>query len=224
MITLLSLFWTDGKDPSDRTRNAKFTSAQIRKLLKFLQLRGIDCSILEYDFSPDPVLPYAIHIPYKLGEYKRSEKINKVLKDVYTQWLAILDCDCFFLENEYENIAALLKNLKSGSAYTFDLKKLETTQGLSFESNSINSELGPWKYAWGHNRTGGFGGFFIVEKEVLEKIGGFDETYEVWGGEDGDALDRAQRLGIRNESIHNISVMHIPHFCDYGNELYFKRN
>lgn len=47
----------------------------------------------------------------------------------------------------------------------------------------------------GQPRPHGMGGCILVRREAWEKVGGYDEAYEGWGGEDNDFILRLEQAG-----------------------------
>lgn len=215
---IVTLFWTDGKENSDRTRNALFTIEKNIELVKYLNKNNANVNYLIYDFSPYKIIKDSIHIPYPLSVYKRSEKINFVLEQTQGDFFSIIDSDCFFDEIEYPLILDLYKNLKLNEVYNFDWKKLHE-DSIDWE-NKIIKDKNKFDFAIGQNSAGGLGAFFIVPTLELKKIDGFDEKITTWGGEDGEVLDRLLKNLNRN-CIFNFSPYHLPHFTDWENKLYY---
>jgi hypothetical protein len=58
-------------------------------------------------------------------------------------------------------------------------------------------------------------GFSIIAREHFFKIGGYDEAFRGWGGEDRDLYERLVRIGLSEFLIPPNSISSIPH----GNEL-----
>jgi glycosyltransferase involved in cell wall biosynthesis len=57
-----------------------------------------------------------------------------------------------------------------------------------------------------------WGGNFSVPKEAFDKVGGFDEGYVGWGGEDGDLVKRCQKqAGCKIVWVTNSVVYHLSH-------------
>jgi len=216
---IITLFWTDGKENSDRTRNVLFSIEKNTELVKYLNENGGNVKYLIYDFSPEQILEDSIHIPYPLSVYKRSEKINLVLEQSQADFISIIDSDCFFDDTEYPLILDLYMDLELNKVYNFDWKKIEGDSYVDFEKRVLLSKNN-FNFAMGHGKTGGLGAFFIVPTLALKEIGGFDTKYTTWGGEDGDALDKLLRK-ISREQITYISPYHLPHFTDWGNKLYY---
>ncbi|TXH10799.1 MAG: glycosyltransferase [Hyphomicrobiaceae bacterium] len=61
----------------------------------------------------------------------------------------------------------------------------------------------PWMYTWGCN--------FSMPTPVVKFIGGFDEEFVGWGGEDEDIANRLYRLGIPFCALPECVVYHLDH-------------
>ena len=218
---LITLFWTDGKENSDRLRNTIFTIEKNKFLVDYINKNGGKVNYRIYDFSPEKMIDEAIHIPYPLSVYKRSEKINIALKNSTAQFFSIIDGDCFFDEEEFPSILELYKNLDPKKVYNFDWKKISYEKDVDFEKR-ILLDKNAFDYAIGHNRTGGLGAFFIVSTKALKKIGGFDPSFITWGGEDNEVLERLL-VTLTREEIKYIAPYHLPHFTEWDNKLYYDR-
>ena len=55
------------------------------------------------------------------------------------------------------------------------------------------------------------GGINLMRRETFQLIGGFDDRFTGWGGEDNDILCRARRLNIRWHSIAARRMFHLHH-------------
>jgi hypothetical protein len=218
---IITLFWTDGREDSDRERNVLFTIEKNTELVNYINQNGGNVNYIVYDFSPEKIIENSIHIPYPLSVYKRSEKINIALDRSKSDFISIIDSDCFFDGEEYPLILDLYNNLDSNFVYNFDWKKIGGDEFIDFENRTLLSKTN-FNYAIGNGCVGGLGAFFITPTKPLKEIGGFDPTFTTWGGEDGDALDKLLRK-INRQPITNISPYHLPHFTDWGNKLYYDR-
>jgi predicted glycosyltransferase involved in capsule biosynthesis len=170
-------------------------------LANYLSANNIDCVAKLYEFSSSAIIPDSIHRPYPDNEYKRSEKINIILKENREfDYIFLLDCDTFFHTNDYIKVLSLLQQIKEGQIYTFDLAKIDDSTTNRLVNNEDFSLYDvDWWFAYsgpkangplGNGTSGGLGGVFLCDMELLKHINGFDETYTKWGGEDGDALNR----------------------------------
>lgn len=217
--TIVTLFWDDGSGKPDRLRNAKFSINNNSKLVEFLNKNGCDVTYKIYDFSPEKLIVNSTHIPFKLGEYKRSEKINIVLNTINSDFFSVIDSDCFFYSSNYYDILTLYNTLDIDNVYNFDWRKLNDIESLDFLNNTY-TPTSNWNYAMGNDQVGGLGAFFIVPTNKLKQIGGFNEQIITWGGEDGEVLDRLLKI-TKRICIYDISPIHIPHYTDWGNKLYY---
>lgn len=215
---ITTLFWIDGTGYPDRLNNVLFTIKRNKHLVEYLNKNGCDVSYTVYDFSPEKVLDDSIHIPFKLAEYRRSEKINIVLKNIDSDFFSVIDGDCFFDEVDYDKVLSLYDEFDLNTVYNFDWKKLHTVENINFNDNTFKP-TNEWSFAIGYGLVGGLGAFFVAPTLKLKQINGFDESFKTWGGEDGEALDRLMRI-CKRVPIFNFSPYHIPHFTDWSNPLY----
>jgi len=233
-ISLNMKFWDDGHENSTRIRNVNFSWNELKKLTKYLQNNGINVSSTLYDFSPEQIMPDSIHISYPLGVYKKAEKTNIILKDKKNyDFFMMIDCDAFFYEKDYEVLFNLIKGLNKGDVCTFDLAKLEDNISDYIIDGNFIIDKANWSYAYSGARengplrhhTGGLGGVYLCDTELLLSLGGFDEKYEGWGGEDGDMMGRIYYTHITHsiKPTNNFAPFHLPHFSDWGNKHYSQR-
>jgi predicted glycosyltransferase involved in capsule biosynthesis len=235
-ILLTMKFWDDGHPNSTRVRNTLFTWPELKKLSVFLNNSDINCESKLYDFSPEQIVEGSIHKPYGLGEYKKSEKTNVILKENSEfDFVFMFDSDAFFLETDYLKILEILKNLVDGDIITFDLAKLEEkdVDGI-IQGQTVDFEKTDWSYAYSgnkefgplaHGHRGNLGGVYLCDIKLILENGGFDENFIGWGGEDGDMVSRIYSSGMKfnHKSVNNFAPFHLPHFYDWGSEKYNKR-
>lgn len=229
-------FWTDGQPNSSRIRNVEYTLPKMNKLSKFLNERGVSCESKIYDFSPTKIINESIHRPYPLGEYKKAQKTNVIINEHPNfDYMFMFDCDAFFVDEDFEKIFELTSKLNKRKIVTFDLAKLDESTVEKIKNNeTINFyEENCW-YAYagekhvgplGNGTSGGLGGVYLCDLDLLRENGGFDESYVGWGGEDGDMMNRITYSGKEYELIpqRGFVPFHLPHFCDWSNEKYSKR-
>lgn len=228
-------FWTDGQENSTRVRNVSYTWEKLKILKNFLLEKNIDCVAHLYDFSPEKILEESIHIPFELGSYMKSSKTNKIIEsNLDCDFMFMFDCDAFFLEDDFNYLCELIKNLESGDFVTFDLAKLEEDDTVSVIKNDFVDKNFNWSYAYSGNKNngplccghrGGLGGVYICDLNLLRDLGGFNEKYVGWGGEDGDMIDRitSSNKKYRQIPINKIVPFHLSHFYDWSSEKYSKR-
>jgi predicted glycosyltransferase involved in capsule biosynthesis len=147
----------------------------------------------------------------------------------------MFDCDAFFEDSDFEKIFQIMSNLKKRKIITFDLAKLDesTVEKIKNNQNVNFYDENCWfAYAGekingplGNGTSGGLGGVYLCDLDLLRENGGFDESYVGWGGEDGNMMDRIMYSGREYELLpqRNLVPFHLPHFCDWSNEKYSKR-
>lgn len=235
-VLLTTKFWTDGIENSTRTRNVKYCYPKMKNLTNFLKKNGTNCELKLYDFSPEKIIEDSVHRPYPLGEYKKAEKTNLIIKENHDfDYMFMFDSDEFFVEEDFSKILEILKNLEKRKILTFDAAKLEqSTIDKIVNNEKINFFEEQFSFAYSGAKengplhagmSGGLGGVFICDLTLLSENNGFDESYVGWGGEDGDMLSRIMYSGKPYEIIpqRNFFPFHLPHFSDWGNEKYHKR-
>lgn len=229
-------FWWDGRENSTRSRNVYFTWNQLKILTDFLNKNNCNCAAKIYDFSPEKIIEESTHVPYELGEYKKSEKTNKIIaqnKDF--DFIFMFDSDAFFNKEDYDKVLTTLQQLSYGDMVTFDLAKLNEKDVEQIVNNGyVDNANTNWSYAYSgekkhgplaHGHGGGLGGVYLCDLNLIVNSGGFDESYVGWGGEDGRMVDKIQQSGISYQHIpiRTYCPFHLPHFSDWGNEKYSKR-
>ncbi len=235
-ISLNMKFWHDGQVNSTRVRNVKYCWEDLKLLTEFINTNSNNYSAacFLFDFSPEKIIEDAIHIPYPLGEYKKAEKTNIILKQYVNNYnyFMMFDCDTFFDKADYDDLLYIIESLEPNSVTTFDAAKLSNIDEC-FMNNKFDRSKADWSYAYSgpksngplNGYSGGIGGVYIIETSILLNLGGFDEKYIGWRGEDGDMMDRIYNSGMNTviKPQNKIAPFHMPHFCDYSNKNYYQR-
>lgn len=233
-LSLNMKFWDDGQPNSSRVRNVNFSWNQLKKLTTFLKQNEIICDAFLYDFSPTKIIQDAFHIPYPMSVYNKAEKTNIILnKQDNFDFMMMVDCDAFFDVSDYHLFLDVIKELNPGDIITFDLAKLNDNLNDYINNDVFIKDNADWSYAYSghrengplHHHMGSLGGVYISHSKLLLDLGGFDEKYKGWGGEDGDMMGRilSSQITHKIKSIRNFSPFHLPHFSDWGNINYSKR-
>lgn len=230
-ISLNMVFWDDGKPDSTRIRNVEYTFPQLKKLTSYLLDNGVDATCSLYDFSPDRKTEDSTWIPFPLSEFRKSEKLNILIKEKREhKFFCMFDCDCFIDPSDYTKMLEQIKNLSTGDIITYDLAKLGGDVNEYIIDGIFYREKTRWSYAYSGlmengplcGSMGGLGGVFICDTKLLCDVGGYNESYKTWGGEDGDLLDRIM-ISKKYKSIYptrNFAPFHLEHFTDWGNKKY----
>lgn len=232
-------FWTDGTSSCTRTRNMKFLVPQMEKLCSFLQSNGIDCSSQVYDFSPTKIIENSIHIPYPPKVFEKSKKNNKIIKDLDKEnfdFIIFIDSDLFIDSQDYDSFLEVIKNLKTNELALFDAAKLSESDTKKIIENSITDFKSlKYNYAYSGSKnkgplkgsTGGLGGLYVTSVKLLLSVGGYDEKFKGWGGEDNDLLNRLlnqKTLSFKQlKPIRSFAPYHLSHFIDRNSNLYSTR-
>jgi hypothetical protein len=230
-IKLLTPFWVDGKT-SDRERNVFYSWEQTKKLNVFLNENGVKSECRLYDFSPEKTHPESIHIPFELSVFEKSKKINLMIDDNDDcEYVMFIDSDMFFVESDFQRILNILNNINVNDIHTFDCAKLSEEDSVTFINNpDIDIFNFNWHFAYSGDKSkgplyhsiGGLGVVFIINKNILNTYGRFNEEFKTWGGEDGDAISK---ILVNYRSINVIPTrdfhpFHLYHFTDWGNIKY----
>lgn len=205
-ITFNMLFW-DGEDSETRLKNLNFAWNKLKEFSEFCGHNDIQNVCLLFDFSEEKKINDSIHIPYLKNEYKRSEKINKVLEYNYKNYnpelICFLDSDVFFNKDQYFYLLHEIKNFNKNDVMVSKLQDIQNNDAINFENNYT-------EYQVKERIITGLGAFFLINFSILFNIGGFDERFIVWGGEDDDIASRLDNLGIQRYYI-PIIFYHLPH-------------
>lgn len=206
-ITFNILFWK-GFDFENRLRNLEFSWYRLKKFVSYLKEKGIKSECLLFDFSEESLLQESIHMPYPNDVYKRSEKINQVLiynKENYKpEIICVIDSDIFFEENQYDKLIEIITNLKDKKVLVPNLSDIIDSNEVDFINKKIN------KPRTVNRGLGGLGAFFMLKFDEIFNIGGFDERFIVWGGEDDNISVRLSKNGCDVSRV-DIKLYHLPH-------------
>lgn len=210
-ISFNIIYW-DGFDSESRFLNLKFCIKSIVNFCNYAANKGLDIKLFIFDFSESKLIDDAIHIPYPNSEFKKSEKINKVIEYNHLQYnpdiFCYLDNDIVFLENEYDH---MIENLIS----------MDNFGENSILNNDVLEILNPENVDHNHfqlyfpinvniKSIRGCGPFYFIPFKKLFEMGGYDERFTVWGGEDDDMYERLVKSGCHMHKT-NMQLFHLPH-------------
>ena len=207
-IIVNQIFWVS--DDPDRIRNILFTSVKNKEMVEYLKNKGLDIEYKLYDFSLIKFIPYeeVIHIPTDKKFYK-SWKINRVIemsKDY--DYIINIDADVFLMDDNYDYLCEILSNLNKSENkfYVSNLLDLINPNEINFGKRIINKN----NLKFYERYVNSLGPFYIVEVKKLFDIGGFDENFTVWGGEDDNMSERLITYGLVKETLKSKPI-HLPH-------------
>lgn len=139
--------------------------------------------------------------------WNKSRCINMVLKSCTTSHFMVSDMDMIWHPNFSQEVTSLLKQEKTIYFHVGFMPEGESEKNKSFNEIVI-------KGVSGVEATG----ITIFPTEHVKSIGGFDEFYHGWGGEDTDVHLRLQRAGFDVEFIKDsMYFKHQWHSKEYRN-------
>jgi GT2 family glycosyltransferase len=207
-INFLILTW--GED-LDRAQNFKFCLIRLKKLCNFLNLNNIQTVVYPFCFGKFKLTEDSYHSDLSALTYHKSFKTNYAIKQIIKNndtgdLLCYIDADIFVLEQNFLNLMNYLKNTNFKEKYlTSRWLDTDSREDFDFEKNTIKNDL-----KINQVRGSDASGLFIVDFNILLKIGGFDERYTVWGAEDDDMCGRLERFGLEKEYM-DFHPIHIKH-------------
>lgn len=228
-------FWHDGQQDSTRIRNVRYCWPKMKSMVEYFKNNTdytYDCRL--FDFSPTQVIDDAEFIPYPIGTYKKAEKTNIILNQYAgdSNYFMMIDCDAFFIDEDFDKLIEIFHKINSGDIFTFDLAKISNIEEC-YVDGIFDKNKCDWSYAYSGHKSkgplngyrGGLGGVYLIDSNLLRHVNGFDEQYVGWGGEDGECLKRICESNIFSiiKPQNTFAPFHMPHFCDFENSLYGKR-
>lgn len=199
MISFNILFWDNGD--SERIENVNYVFNSFKNQINDKYILNL------FDFSEKIVIKNSIHIPYPKDYFLKSKKINDVLKfnkQLNCDFICLIDSDIFLLDEDFDVLIENLKKLRKDEFYVSDCYDLYNKEyvlnGLFNEKKDFISKRSDTT----------LGGFFIVPYNVINEIGGFDERFIVWGGEDDDMNNRLVKYGLIRKKL-TLNTYHLPH-------------
>jgi hypothetical protein len=188
-----------------------FVIKKIQKFKKILDEIGIENTFNVFDFSENQKVENSIHIPFASDEFRKSEKINHIIKynrdNIKPEIFCLFDSDIFFNEDSYINIINLIRNFDKRFFYVGYVNDLIFNPDTKLDIDNLKI-IG--KYKSNRRDVFGLGGTYFVDFNELHDIGGYDENFTTWGGEDDDLGNRFARKQIKRKQM-NCDFFHLPH-------------
>lgn len=203
-ISINILYWDNNE--KDRLENTNLAWKYLKEFCEYARNNGVNIEEKIYDFSEEKVLDEAVHIPYPKGEYKRAEKINKVLElskdsDIFS----IMDSDIAIKPTQHKDLVDVLKCFNPKKFYVVNVDDVIDRTAIE------NGEI-VWENIFGIKRKmdpDGGGLLFIDTAKTIE-LGGYDERFICWGGEENEFAKRAKLSGLKKTVI-PFNLVHLPH-------------
>lgn len=115
-----------------------------------------------------------------------------------SKYIMFTDCDCMFEPNLIQEFYK--KRKRKDTIYCFPRYELYKN---GFIKPLFKNEISVKETFIGSN--------IICEKKYIEMINGFDETYDKYGFEDSDLIERFYLLGFKFEKINSSKYYHLNH-------------
>jgi len=180
-----------------------------------------------------PKLPAAFYFTKGQGQ---CQAVNKASKEANTEWLLVTNDDQVFPPNwermfEDEILAKSdvicmnsMESGKIGAAPPFVVndcgRDLESFNHEKFNKDAV--DLGSGEGSRPDHLEKGFNLPFLVKKELWDKIGGYDESYDPWGSNsDSDLYYKFKLAGVqpyRDRRILNYHFSQISGTFDFMNQ------
>lgn len=189
-----------------------------------LGFNGVELIIVEQDTSSK--LPAYSLRGFKYIFTKSSLPFNKSMafnvgtKHATTKVIVFGDSDLIMDPQEFINAVKLLENYEAVNPYSKVIDLEPNENGMSLEQlKSINR---PGRGETDIQKTPIAGGIIMFRKEALIKIGGWDESYIGWGGEDDFQGHKIRVLLNWTECPYR--CYHLHHEKVKPNVIFYQRN
>lgn len=225
------LYWDTGCEI--RKLNTIISWNELKKMTIFLKKNGLDVNSYLFEFGDNFIFDDSIKIEEELFYYEKSKKSNIIIYHPINNncnYLSIIDSDLFFSEEQYGIIYEHIQELENSQNKIFftynllDIDKEERNKILDLEKLEINKEnLNKFKskYSWRHSwGSGVLGGIYIVPKNEIRNMGGFNENFLTWGAEDDEAHMRIKRYASWFPKM-NFGPYHLWHPKNENDKKYY---
>ena len=231
MINFCMIYWDTGCQI--RKENTMISWVQLKKMITYLNEKGANTNCYLFEFGETFLFEDSIKLGFNLEFFDKSKKNNLIINHSINDncdFISIMDSDLFFVEEQYDMIYDHIKELENTETKVFftynllDIHEQERLEILDLENLEINKEKFnelntkfSWRHSWG---AGVLGGIFIVPKNEIRKMGGFDENFLTWGAEDDEAHQRIKDYCSWIPKM-NQGPYHLYHPKNINDEKYF---
>ena len=197
----------------------------LKKVIEWLLgFQGVEIIIVEQDKSPK--LPaYSLKgFKYIFTKselpYNRSWAFNVGLKYSTTNILALGDSDLIMDPQEFINSVKLLENYECVSPYNV---VLDLTQDEShYNMDMLKQITRPGRGQTDNQKINLTGGIILYRKDTFGRLGGFDENFIGWGGEDDYQTFKTKMLSTWTEAPNK--CYHLYHERVKPDTVFYQRN
>lgn len=179
----------------------------------------VEVVVVEQDVAPTPLsIPHArcqVVFAYNPGPFNKSWGFNVGFRTAQTQWLGFGDADVLVGEALWQSFQLLRQGLLAVKPYRrlIDLTDAESEPVRAGDFARVparDPRAAPDREAIGE-RVVFAGGSFVIHRNAFVALGGWDERFVGWGGEDDAFSYRIERSRIACTELDISPAMHLWH-------------
>lgn len=179
-------------------RHHRDREPNLRRVLSWLALfPDLDVLVVEQDnmrrFSPPPGVRHVF--ARSQAPYNRSWGFNVAYRESDSPNIVFGDSDIIMQVHEFRAALEAAENVDVVSPYSsvVDLESFESSLPLE----GLASVVRPGRGETDNQRTNLCGGVVAFSRSAFERVGGWDENFEGWGGEDDMMSFKVSAAGLR---------------------------
>lgn len=183
-------------------RHHRDREANLRRVLSWLSLfPELDVLVVEQDnrsrFSPPPGVRHVF--ARSVEPYNRSWGFNIAYRESESPFIIFGDSDILMQVGEFKRSLELAESLDVVSPYSSVIDLSEPESSLSLDD--MAGVCRPGRGEADGQRTNLCGGVVAFSREAFERVGGWDEDFFGWGGEDDMMTFKVEAAGLRTASM-----------------------
>jgi len=158
---------------------------------------------------------------YNPYPYNRSWAFNIAVKETNSDIYAFGDSDLIMKKEEFLEAVGELKNYEVVSPYrsVLDLSEDETKKNIEDWQRITR----PGRGETDHQKINLCGGIVLFTRESFNKVGGWNEDFIGWGGEDDFMTLKVEALGMKTKEM-PYKIYHLYHTRDNLDWAFYQRN
>jgi len=198
----------------ERIRALHYTLRRIRTYFP-----DIEILIVEQDSKSKLIFDKSLNIEhlflYNSGLFNRSWAFNYAAKNTTKEIFVFGDADIFLEKEGYIKCFNAIDDFEAITPNKIEITNISIEEGASDQMQFLN-ERKLHSFA---------GGMLLITRNAFEKIGGWDERFEGWGGED-DAMSHLiyNRLRSKTFNLPNYHIDHPHEFITGNNQPQYESN
>lgn len=183
-------------------RHHRDRQSNLRRVLSWLSLfPELDVLVVEQDdrsrFSPPPGVRHVF--ARSLEPYNRSWGFNVAYRESDSPFIVFGDSDILMQVGEFKKSLEFAESLDVVSPYSvvIDLEERESSMSL----DDMASISRPGRGETDRQKINLCGGVVVFSRDALERVGGWDEDFFGWGGEDDMMTFKVEAAGLRTAAM-----------------------